>query len=345
MTPATDNPNPNPTHNPAHVPVLRRSCLELLAPKAGDTYLDCTAGLGGHAASVAPALGSSGTIILNDVDPANLRSAAAHVRDSAPAGAVPTIMTVGGNFAELPRTIERLARPADIVLADLGFSSNQMDDPSRGMSFMRDGPLDMRLDPSLATTAAELVNTRTPEELIEILRDFGEERQAPAIVRKLVRERAASPITTTARLAQLVRAAMGPGALKSNIDPATRTFQALRIAVNDEIGVLEAFMSAVVREAHALAANLSADPAPSWLNPGARIGVISFHSLEDRVVKRGFTQLCQGGLADDVSNGVREASPDEVEQNPRSRSAKLRVIRLRSPSSAGRAKENSTDAR
>jgi 16S rRNA (cytosine1402-N4)-methyltransferase len=338
-----------PAHNPAHIPVLRRSCLELLAPAAGETYLDCTAGLGGHAASVAPALGSSGTIILNDVDPANLRSAAEHVRNAAPAGAVPTIMTVGGNFAELPRTIERLSRPADIVLADLGFSSNQMDDASRGMSFMRDGPLDMRLDPSLATTAADLVNTRSPEELIEILRDFGEERQAPAIVRKLVRERATSPITTTARLAQLVRAAMGPGALKSNIDPATRTFQALRIAVNDEIGVLEAFMSAVVREAHSLqanlAANLSADPAPSWLNPGARIGVISFHSLEDRVVKRGFTQLCQGGLADDVSNGVREASPDEVEQNPRSRSAKLRVIRLRSPSSAGRAKENSTDAR
>lgn len=283
---------------------------------------------------MAAALGSSGHVVLNDVDPGNLARAETAVRGTCPESQGPRVSVVRGNFAQLPRALARLGIRADMVLADLGFSSNQMDDSERGMSFMRDGPLDMRLDPSLAVTAAEIVNTRPSDELVEILREFGEERQAAAIVRKLVRARADAPITTTSQLAAIVRACFGPGARSAGIDPATRTFQALRIAVNDELGVLEALMAAVERESELLVRRDTLARDAAWLNRSARIGVISFHSLEDRVVKRCFARLCGGGLADDVSNGVHEASPAEIEQNPRSRSAKLRVIRLRHPDGA-----------
>lgn len=317
-----------------HIPVLRDSCVALLAPRQGQTYVDCTAGLGGHAAAIAPALGSGGHVVLNDVDPGNLARAEAAVRRACAESQAPRVSVIRGNFAQLPRALARMGIHADVVLADLGFSSNQMDDAERGMSFMREGPLDMRLDPSLAVTAAEIVNTRPADELIEILREFGEERQATAIVRKLVRARADAPITTTSQLAAIVRAAFGPGARSAGIDPATRTFQALRIAVNDELGVLEALMAVVERESEMMAKGGATPRESAWLNHSARIGVISFHSLEDRVVKRCFARLCGGGLADDVSNGICEASPNEIEQNPRSRSAKLRVIRLRDPDGA-----------
>jgi 16S rRNA (cytosine1402-N4)-methyltransferase len=217
---------------------------------------------------------------------------------------------------------------ADVVLADLGFASPQVDDASRGLSFMRDGPLDMRLDPTAPVTAAELVATMSESELADMLRDYGEEPAARAIAQKLVSARRASPILTTSRLAEIVRSAVHrprtPG--RRPIDPATKTFQALRIAVNDELGSLNALLAAVRRGA----ARAAAGPAAAWLRPGARVGIISFHSLEDRPVKQAFAGLVEAGLADDLSRGHVGPADMETESNPRSRSAKLRVVRIRS---------------
>jgi 16S rRNA (cytosine1402-N4)-methyltransferase len=297
---------------PHHIPVLLREVVALLAPKTGETYLDCTAGLGGHAAAIAPALTSMGTVILNDADPGNL--AHAKVRIEALPNA-PKVHAIHGNFAEIPWKLRD--QSVDMLLADLGFASSQMDDAARGFSFMRDGPLDMRLDPSLPTSAADLVNTLPEAELLRILRDFGEEKAARTIARKLVQTRRELPITTTSHLAETVRSVVRPTG--NGIHPATRTFQALRIAVNDELGSLDALLGAVRR---------AASGKSSLLKPGARVGIIAFHSLEDRPVKHCFADLIKDGLADDVSDGAVKPADDEVDDNPRSRSATLRVIRI-----------------
>jgi 16S rRNA (cytosine1402-N4)-methyltransferase len=296
--------------------VLLEEALLVLNPWAGATYVDCTAGLGGHAASIAPRLMPGGRVILGDVDAANLAHAAKRVADAAP-GIV--IETIRGNFALLPSRMRERGLRADLLLADLGFASNQMDDPARGMSFMRDGPLDMRLDPTLPATGADLLRTLPEGELARIIREFGEERYAAKIARRIVERRRIAPIETTGALADLVR---GIVPRSGAIDPATRTFQALRIAVNDEIGCLEALMYEVVQEARRPAG------VPSrWLNAGARVAVITFHSLEDRIVKRAFVECVEGGAAN-VSKGVIGATESERERNPRSRSAKLRCIAL-----------------
>jgi 16S rRNA (cytosine1402-N4)-methyltransferase len=203
-----------------------------------------------------------------------------------------------------------------------------MDDGARGFSFMRDGPLDMRMDPSMPITAAELVNTLPPGELIRILREFGEEEGAPAIVRKIAQARAESPITTTGRFAEIVRSALRPRH-GSRTDPATKSFQALRIAVNDELGALDALLASIGRTAERLAkGGADGSSTGGWLKPGARVGIISFHSLEDRQVKRAFAGWVGSGWATDVVGGAAEAGPDEIAENPRSRSAKFRAIRL-----------------
>src|SRR5262245_57553081 len=297
---------------------MLRDVVELFSPRPGDVYADCTAGLGGHAAEVAQRLSPGGTVVLNDVDEGNLRDAANRVREAAPDV---RIVPIRGNFALLPRRMEEQGLRANLVLADLGFSSNQVDDPSRGLSFGKDGPLDMRLDRSLPATAAELIASLPEAELERIIADFGEERQARRVARKLVQARAAGPISTTAQLAALVRAAVGPAG--AGIDPATRTFQALRIAVNDELGSLEALLAAVRRDAEAVAAGGSG----AWLAGGARVGVISFHSLEDRPVKQVFRDVVRLG-GRDVSNGPALAGGSEVAANPRARSAKLRVVSM-----------------
>lgn len=310
------------TADARHIPVLLEEVLTLLDPRPGEVYADCTAGLGGHAAAIARRLAPGGTVILNDVDPANLAVAEASVRAAAPDVKV---LTFRGNFAELPRRLEDTALAADLVLADLGFASTQMDDPARGLSFMRDGPLDMRLDPSLAVSAADLVASLTEDELARIIQEFGEEPAARRIARKLVRARAAEPISTTARLAEIVRSALPP-ARGQAVDPATRTFQALRIAVNDEIGGLETLLFRISTAARA--------GGRSWLRPGARIGIIAFHSLEDRPVKRAFGELTAQARAAEVGDGVVRPSEEEVLRNPRSRSARLRVIRIASDSTS-----------
>lgn len=267
------------------------------------------------AANVAP----GGRVVLNDVDPGNLEAAAARVREVAPGVEV---MTIRGNFAELPHHLRGMGVRADLVLADLGFSSNQMENAERGLSFMRDGPLDMRLDPTLPTTAADLVASLPEVELARLIAEYGEDKHARRIAARIVRARGEGPITTTGRLAEVVRSANG-GVGGGGIDPATRTFQALRIAVNDELGCLEALMAHVEAEARAMA---EGNPG-GWLTRGGRVAVITFHSLEDRVVKASF-ERCEGLGCTDVLGGAAEASEGERGSNPRSRSAKVRCVEM-----------------
>lgn len=306
-----------PVTRSGHTPVLLEETLSLLAPQPGETALDCTVGLGGHAEAVARRLGPTGALVINDIDEGNLAASADRIANLPDP---PRIVPLRGNFAETPRKLAELRLHADVVLADLGFASSQVDDPARGFSFMREGPLDMRLDPGAPISAADLVNQLSERELATILRELGEERQALRIARKLVAARADAPIATTTRLTSLIREAVGPRRPQDRIDPATRTFQALRIAVNDEIGSLERLLDAIRRAAAA--------PAGAWLAPGARIGVISFHSLEDRPVKNCFRDLVGAGVARALSRKPITASDEECAANPRSRSAKLRAIQL-----------------
>jgi len=311
-----------PAFDPGHVPVLYSEVGELLAPETGQTLLDCTAGLGGHAAALAKRLGPSGRVVLFDLDPGNLARAEANVRGALCPGdpASARVDAVHANFAQAPVWAQQAGVRADLVLADLGFASTQVDDPARGLSFKRAGPLDMRLDPTGAITAGELVNTLPERDLAEIIFRYGEERLSRRIASKLVAERAVEPITTTDRLATIVRSVVPrrPG----SINGATRTFQALRIATNDEIGALEGLLGSIKRASGRLGEE------DCWLAPGCRVGIIGFHSLEDRPVKRAFAALVQEGRAEAITRGPVTAGDDELRGNPRSRSAKLRVIRL-----------------
>ncbi|MEO0512145.1 MAG: 16S rRNA (cytosine(1402)-N(4))-methyltransferase RsmH [Planctomycetota bacterium] len=319
---------------PTHVPVLPEQVGVALALGPGETFVDATAGLGGHAVEAARAVGPEGTVVLNDLDPGALASAEARLRATL-AASCPRVVAIHGNFAALPTMLPvALAAEAgttdlcaDAVLADLGFSSAQMDEPSRGLSFRRDGPLDMRLNPRAPVTAAELVNELSEQDLRDLLRRYGEEPSAAAIARKVVVARGQAPISTTGQLAEIIRDAArvrrsrkpsrsaGSRGGGGGIDPATRSFQALRIAVNDELGSLDRFLAGVGR-------------GRSWLREGARVAVIAFHSLEDRAVKRRFAGLVSAGDAAHAVKGPATAEADEIERNPRARSAKLRAIIL-----------------
>lgn len=311
----------------SHIPVLLDETIEHLDPRPGETALDCTAGQGGHAAAIAQRIGPGGNLAIVDADPDNLAHTAARVR-SLPKP--PALAEFPANFAEAPRRMVDAGLRANLVLADLGFASTQMNDPRRGFSFKGGGPLDMRYDPAGPMTAADLVAELPEAELAEIIRDYGEERRWRLVARKLVEARKQAPITTTSELAEIVRSAVGGGGPGQRIDPATRTFQALRIAVNDELASLESLLEAIRRVA---GAGLGAAAAPSWLAPGARIGVIAFHSLEDRLVKRVFAELVDRGLAERLTRKPVTPSEDEIDRNRRSRSARLRAIRLTEPRS------------
>src|SRR5690606_25223070 len=244
-----------PVDQPSHTPVLLEETLQALQLREGETFVDATAGLGGHASAAAAMLGPGGKVVLNDLDPGNLAAAAERV--SAAAGA-PVVARIQGSYADLPRALGRRGILADAVLADLGFSSSQMDDPSRGFSIRSDGPLDMRLDPGGPVTAAELVATLPESELKRIFREYGEEPGAGRIARRIVERRREAPIERTGELAELVREAIGPGggrpgSRRGSIDPATRAFQALRIAVNDELASLRSLLGAVERAAGGIA--------------------------------------------------------------------------------------------
>lgn len=301
-----------------HVPVLLDEVIRLLEPRPGERYVDATAGLGGHAAAVAPRLEPRGDVVLNDLDHTSLDRATSAVHAAAPAV---NVRIIQGSIAQLPTQLAD--DPADLLLADFGFASTQVDDPARGFSFKRDGPLDMRMDPSAPITAAELVATLTEPELADLIRRFGQERNARAIARKLVAVRTHEPITTTAQLAAIVRSIVGPTGRKRAIDAATRTFQALRIAVNDEIGSIETLLRSIARAAQRLNTGEA-----TWLTPDARIAMISFHSLEDRPIKRVFADLVERGLASALTRKPIRARTDELARNVRARSAKLRAIRL-----------------
>jgi len=282
---------------PAHVPVLLAEVLEALAPRPGATVVDATFGAGGHSAAIAGRL-AGGRLVALDADP----SAAAF---AAPLAGVELVKS---NFGDLAAVLDRLGiESVDGVLFDLGVSSMQLDDPVRGFSFRAPGPLDMRMDPTAGESAAELLERVDERELADILFLYGEERAARRIARAVAGARDAGRAPrTTADLARIVAGAVHVRGLRERIHPATRTFQALRIAVNDELGALERGLASAVARTR----------------PGGRIAVISFHSLEDRIVKRAFRN---DERLRPLTKRPIEAGEAELAANPRSRSAKLRV--------------------
>lgn len=295
-----------------HKPVLAQAVCDFLAVQPGEIVLDATVGLGGHARMLAEPLGSDGTLVGLDVDPGNLERAGAFLVD-APC----RVELCRANFANLREVLRSLGlATVDVLLADLGVSSTQLDDPDRGFSFQRDGPLDMRIDPSREVTAADLVNRLKEKELGDLIYHNAQEFAARRIAKRICEARRHRRITTTRRLADVVAAAAGvdPASRKSKIHPATRTFLALRMAVNDEIPMLQALLEA----------------APAVLSPGGRIGIIAFHSGEDRPVKTDFRRRKNEDVYRIETKKPITADPEERRSNPRSRSAKLRVaVRLR----------------
>ena len=302
-----------------HIPVLVTEVLSFLRPRPGGIYLDATLGVGGHSARILEATGGQARIIGFDQDP----EALALARDNL-ARFGEAVTFVNRNFRDLAQVLDELAvQRIDGALFDLGISSLHVDRPERGFSFRHEGPLDMRMDPRMPRTAANLVNELPEGELARILRRYGEERWAPRIARAIVTARRRQPITTTHQLEEIVRTAIPAPARRRGGHPARRTFQALRIAVNDELGALEAAL----------------EPAIERLKPGGRIVVISFHSLEDRQVKHTFQRLssdctcppgsaCRCGrrrLLAVLTRRPVQAAAAEVERNPRARSAKLRA--------------------
>ncbi len=312
-------PNVLQTSAADHVPVLAEEVQELLAVQPGETVVDATFGAGGHSSLLAAALRGEGKLIAIDRDP----SVRAYFdRFKASTGVQARLLR--GEFSLVLNQLAANDVQADAILLDLGVSSMQLDRPERGFSYAADAPLDMRMDSSAELSARELVNGADERELTLIFRRFGEERYAKQIARSIVRRRVERPFERTGDLADTIKQAIPTPARFGDGHPAKRVFQALRIAVNDELGALEAALPAAVR----------------MLRPGGRIAVISFHSLEDRIVKqyireqaRGCTcppefPICNCGnepvLRDLTRKPVRPGAR-ELEQNPRSASAKLRV--------------------
>jgi 16S rRNA (cytosine1402-N4)-methyltransferase len=293
-----------------HVPVLLKEAIDFLAVKGGGTYLDATVGLGGHSLEIARRLGAPGHLIGFDKDAAALERAAVTCQPSAviEPGDWPRVTLIHGSFAEAG---ERIA-PASLegLLADLGISSLQLGDAARGFSFQAEGPLDMRMNPMSGETAEQVVNHMGERELADVIYEFGEERRSRRIARAIVRSR---PIRTTTQLVEVVAAAarsMKLGRHKyDRIHPATKTFQALRIFVNHELDDLKALLEA----------------APRVLKPGGRLVVISFHSLEDRIVKDALREGAKQGWYRLLTKKPVTATEEEVDRNPRSRSAKMRA--------------------
>ena len=298
-----------------HIPVLLNEVLDSLRPQDGDAIVDLTAGRGGHATALAKQCKPS-SITLFDLDAKNLAFASNRVEQEC--GIKP--VCIHANFATAAQTLQQQSHKADVVLADLGFASNQMDSPERGLSFLKEGPLDMRLNPESGMTAADIINEFSEQELADLIYTQGEDPFSRQIARKIVLERAKEPILSTTRLASVVREAYGSKARASRINPATRTFMALRIVVNDELMALDALL-------HDFEASCRKG-AEGWLQPDARVGVISFHSLEDRKVKQTFTALEKAGLVERLNRKPIQATDEEVATNPRARPAKYRAMRV-----------------
>ncbi len=287
-----------------HVSVLLQEATVFLAVRRGGTYLDATVGLGGHSFEIAKRLGPQGRLIGLDKDPRALEAARKRLA-AMPEGERPAIALLHSSYAEIGRRVP--PESLDGILADLGVSSLQLGDAARGFSFQAEGPLDMRMDPQSELTADQVVNHMREEDLANVIYEVGEERRSRRIARAIVRAR---PITSTSHLAQIISAAlrsMKHG--QERIHPATRTFQAIRIFVNRELEDLKALMHA----------------APQALKPGGRLVVISFHSLEDRIVKDALREGARNGIYRLLTKKPVAASAQEIGRNPRSRSAKLRA--------------------
>jgi 16S rRNA (cytosine1402-N4)-methyltransferase len=304
-----------------HVPVLLREAVDLLAPKDRGVYVDGTLGAGGHAVEILKRSAPDGILIGMDRDAA----AVERCRTNLAAYGEARVFLRQMNYRDLPAVLSELGYKAvDGVLLDLGVSWFHLKTPERGFSFMLDGPLDMRMDARSSQTAADLVNTLSREELVRILRGYGEESRAGAIARAIEKARALGPITSTVQLAKIVSSVYPPYPPRRS-HPATLTFQAIRIAVNDEIGSLQEGLDHII----------------PCLKPGGRLVVITFHSLEDRIVKQTFARSAKGCICPPrlpiCSCGKKPIlkiltqrpitpGPEEVEKNPAARSAKLRAV-------------------
>ena len=302
-----------------HKPVLLHECIEALNIRPDGVYVDGTLGRAGHSREIAQRL-TTGRLICIDRDQAAIDAARERL-----APWMDRVTLVHSNFSELGGVLRQAgASGADGMLFDLGVSSPQLDDASRGFSYMQDAPLDMRMDLEAPLTAYEIVNTWSGDELRRILYDFGEERCAPAIARRIVQAREQAPIETTLQLVDIIKSAMPPAALREKQHPAKRSFQAIRIAVNGELDALPPMLEAAV----------------SHLNAGGRLAVISFHSLEDRIIKKTMQELATGCTCPPefpvcvcgkkpkirlVSRKPIVSGEAELAENPRARSAKLRV--------------------
>jgi 16S rRNA (cytosine1402-N4)-methyltransferase len=286
-----------------HVPVLFQEVMDFIRVRPGGTYVDCTLGLAGHAEGIVRQLGSAGHLIGFDRDPEALELAKAKLAQvcNELGSQAPQVSLIGEAFS----TIAEHVKPASLdgLLADFGASSLHFDEARRGFSFQADGPLDMRMDTRSGPTAEQVVNETSERELADLIYEYGEERRSRTVARAIVRGR---PVTSTAQLARIVASAVPP---MKFIHPATRTFQALRIFVNQELQEIRALLVA----------------APSLLKPSARLVVISFHSLEDRIAKDSIREGAQKGIWNVLTRKPVTANEDEINQNPRSRSAKLRA--------------------
>ena len=293
------------TETAGHVPVLLQQAIDFLAVRRGGTFIDATLGLGGHSLEIARRLGPQGHLIGFDKDPQALEAARKRLAGLAEAqGGWPVITLLQGSYAELGERIP--VAGADGLLADLGMSSLQLGDAARGFSFQAEGPLDMRMDPYEERTADQVVNHMREEELANVIYEFGEERRSRRIARAIVRAR---PIRNTAHLAKIISAALRP-MNRERIHPATRTFQAIRMFVNRELDDLKALLAA----------------APKVLRPAGRLVIISFHSLEDRLVKDAMREGAQSKIYRLLTKKPVTADEEEIDRNPRSRSAKLRAV-------------------
>lgn len=302
-----------------HIPVLLNECIEGLNIKPDGIYVDGTLGRGGHSSEIAKRL-TTGRLISIDRDETAIIEAGESLKEFGD-----KVTLVRGNFADVASILDGLGIDGvDGMLFDLGVSSPQLDEAQRGFSYMNDAPLDMRMDQSASLSAYDIVNFWSEDEIKRILWNYGEERYAPRIAQKIIKKREEKPIETTLELSDIIRSAMPAAALREKQHPAKRSFQGIRIAVNDELHAVEQMMA----------------DAPKKLNVGGRLCVISFHSLEDRIVKNGIAAcekgctcpkefpICVCGFKQTLKSVSRKpivSGSEELEYNPRARSAKLRV--------------------
>ena len=308
-----------------HTPVMLAECLEYLQPETKHTFVDATLGGAGHSSQVALSLGKKGLVLGIDQDDVALEAAAKKL-GSLPSEEAASFELLKGNFGDMDKLLVQAEVPGvDAFLFDLGVSSVQIDTPSRGFSFKEDGPLDMRMGQGNQTlTAAEIVNTYNAADLARLIRTYSDEKWASRIAQFIVKAREEEPIETSAQLVEIIKSAIPASARRAGGHPAKRTFQALRIEVNGELDVLRRGLESAIK----------------WLNPGGRIVVISYHSLEDRIVKDLFAKyadrctcppdlpMCVCGKDPVLKLVTRKPilpTKEEVERNPRARSAKLRV--------------------